>query len=152
MQIIIVILLAIIAIAVAPWIIGVFALAAGTYVVALAIAAALAITLLISVLIWGWVSKLRYKSKEKQLSEKYRVDLERTAAELAISSQHARRRAEVKAKEAALEAERKEQERVRRLVLCPHCSSKIAKGSMFCPVCGKQPLSASPARSVRRKE
>lgn len=148
MQVLIVILLAIIAIVLAPWLIGVFALAAGTYVVAMAIAAALTITLLILVLIWSWVSKLRTKAKEKQLIERHRVDLERTEAELAISAQHARQRAEIKAKEAALEAERKEQERIRRLVLCPHCSSKIAKGSMFCPVCGKQPLSASPVKSV----
>jgi ABC-type transport system involved in cytochrome bd biosynthesis fused ATPase/permease subunit len=142
MQALIVILLAIIAISVAPWIIGVLALAAGTYVVALAVASALAATLLMALLLWFGVSTLRSKAKERRLIEKYRVDLERTTAELAISAQQARERAEARAREDALEVVRKEQERVKRLVPCPHCSSQIAKGSLYCPDCGKQPISA----------
>lgn len=135
MQILIVVLLAIIAIAVAPWAVGIIALALGTYITAVTIVSVLAAALLVVVLSWRSLRAYRSKAEEKQRNERILEDL-------AIRDQSARQKAEIRDKEIALESERKEQARIKRLVPCPQCSSRIAKGSMYCPVCGKPPVSA----------
>ena len=135
MQILIVVLLAIIAIAVAPWAVGIIALALGTYITAVTIVSVLAAALLVVVLSWRGLSAYRSKAEEKQRNERILEDL-------AIRDQGARQKADIRDKEIALESERKEQARIRRFVPCPHCSSRIAKGSMYCPACGKPPVSA----------
>ncbi|MCA4960995.1 zinc ribbon domain-containing protein [Pseudomonas sp. Y24-6] len=145
MQILIVILLAIIAISVAPWIVGLLALGLGAYGVVIAIGAGLAAALLLAVGLWHLIAMLRSDLKKRKIAEQQRTDLEKTLRDQAINALESKRRAEAREAEIALEADRKEQARVKRLVPCPHCASQIAKGSMFCPVCGKQPISTRPA-------
>ena len=142
MQVLIVILLVIIAIAVAPWLVGLLALALGAYGVMVAIGAGIAVALLVAIGLWQLIAMLRAEAKKRKIAEQQRADLDQALLDQSINALESKRIGEIRAKEAAFEAERMEQARVRRLVLCPHCSSQIAKGSMYCPACGKQPISA----------
>lgn len=135
MQILIVVLLAIIAIAVAPWTVGIIALAFGTYITVVAIVSGIVAVLFVVILSWCSLNAYRSKAEERKRNERILEDL-------AIRDQSARQKAEIRDKEIALESERKEQAIIKRLVPCPHCSSRIAKGSMYCPACGKPPVSA----------
>lgn len=142
MPILIVILLAIIAIAVAPWLVGVLALALGAYGMLALAAAGVVFVVLLGIGLWQGASMLRVYSANKRAAEKHTLEFQKTLAEQAIKAQEARRKAEAKAEEDAVEADRKEQARIKRLVPCPHCSSQIARGGIYCPVCGKPPIAA----------
>lgn len=68
MQILIVVLLAIIAIAVAPWAVGIIALALGTYITAVTIVSVLAAALLVVVLSWRGVASVPTDLKPRKSS------------------------------------------------------------------------------------
>ena len=137
MQLAILLVLIVIAVILAPWLLGLIAVAIAAYGLWLIIS--LAVAVVVSILVVGVIlmsgSKRSVSSNTEQLisqvNEQYRA---KEAAERAA------------AREASV-IEQAEIERVKkvRVVECPNCSATIAKHSLYCPQCGKstKPRSAS---------
>ncbi|PLP85689.1 hypothetical protein [Pseudomonas sp. FFUP_PS_41] len=140
MQLIIAALLFLIALYVVPWLFGIVVMALGAY--AFVVVAAGGVVLLIAVVIgiWHGVTLLRERSARKRASQAFELIAQRSQAEEAALEIERRRMDEIRAASEAAEAEKKEQLRVKRLVACVNCSSMITRGSMYCPVCGKPPV------------
>ena len=137
MQLAILLVLILIAVILAPWLLGLIAVGIAAYglwlIISLAVAAVFTILVVGVILMSG--SKRSMSSKTEQIisevNEQYR---EKEAAERAAAR-------------AASEIGQAEIERVKkvRVVECPNCSATIAKHSLYCPQCGKstKPRSAS---------
>ena len=137
MQLAILLVLIVIAVILAPWLLGLIAVGIAAYslwlIISLAVAAVFTILVVGVILMSG--SKRSMSSKTEQIisevNEQYR---EKEAAERAAAR-------------AASEIGQAEIERVKkvRVVECPNCSATIAKHSLYCPQCGKstKPRSAS---------
>ena len=137
MQLAILLVLIVIAVILAPWLLGRIAVGIAAYglwlIISLAVAAVFTILVVGVILMSG--SKRSMSSKTEQIisevNEQYR---EKEAAERAAAR-------------AASEIGQAEIERVKkvRVVECPNCSATIAKHSLYCPQCGKstKPRSAS---------
>ena len=137
MQLAILLVLIVIAVILAPWLLGLIAVGIAAYslwlIISLAVAAVFTVLVVGVILMSG--SKRSMSSKTEQIisevNEQYR---EKEAAERAAAR-------------AASEIGQAEIERVKkvRVVECPNCSATIAKHSLYCPQCGKstKPRSAS---------
>ena len=137
MQLAILLVLIVIAVILAPWLLGLIAVGIAAYglwlIISLAVAAVFSILVVSAILMSG--SKRTISSKTEQIisevNEQYR---EKEAAERAAARE-------------ASEIGQAEIERVKkmRVVECPNCSAMIAKHSLYCPQCGKstKPRSAS---------
>ncbi|MGO2452583.1 zinc ribbon domain-containing protein [Pseudomonas taetrolens] len=137
MQLAILLVLIVIAVILAPWLLGLIAVGIAAYglwlIISLAVAAVFSILVVSAILMSG--SKRTISSKTEQIisevNEQYR---EKEAAERAAAHE-------------ASEIGQAKIERVKkvRVVECPNCSATIAKHSLYCPQCGKstKPRSAS---------
>lgn len=139
MQLAILLVLIVIAVILAPWLLGLIAVAIAAYGLWLIISLAVAVAVVVSILVVGVIlmsgSKRSVSSNTEQMisqvNEQYRA---KEAAERAAARE-------------ASAIEQAEIERVKkvRVVECPNCSATITKHSLYCPQCGKstKPRSAS---------
>lgn len=129
MQLAILIVLIIIAVILAPWLLGLIAIAIAAYgmwLVISLVAAAVISLLVIVVILLSSSSKPASSNTERMMAE---------VNEQFRAKEAAQRAAAVEAAEIALA----ESERIKkvRVMECPSCSATIPKHSLYCPQCGK---------------
>lgn len=138
MQLAILLVLILIAVILAPWLLGVIAVLVAAYGLWLAVAFALtiaaiaigAVVLLIYFSGRGLFKKHDISSgTEQKIAEANRLFRAKEAARLAVAEQE-----ELKYKEIMDRAKKSG------LTTCKSCSASIEKHSMYCPECGKSPI------------
>lgn len=127
MQLLIVALLVLIVLILAPGLIWLLVAGAAAYAVWLALAAALGVAVFVVVIISTQFRRKAAKSNINQRIDEanrlFRANEAAKAAKAAISK--------------PVIAEAPKPAVVRRIKPCPHCQVEIAKGSLYCPSCGK---------------
>lgn len=140
MQLIIAVLLFLIALYVVPWLFGIVVVALGAYAFVVVVAGGVVLSIASVIGVWHWVTLFRQRSARKRAALAFELGAQRSQAEEAALAIECRRMDEIRAADEAAAAEKKEQQRVKRLVACVNCSSMVTRGSMYCPVCGKPPV------------
>ncbi|NNA32568.1 hypothetical protein [Pseudomonas lundensis] len=136
MQIAILLVLVVIAVILAPWLLGVAAIAVAAYGLWVAVGmviAAVVFVLVIGVMMFSSRSQPSSGRTEQMIAEVNQKHREKEAAEQAAARENI-----------ALEQAEVETIKKARVMECPHCSASIAKHSLYCALCGKNTKGLTP--------